>query len=106
MQALQQKVQSREPSITLKTEIIEATSASTADHILTYTDTQNIDLIVMASHGLSGLQRFLFGSVTERVMRAASCPVLVVKAPEQTQPGDEASEARDEEHRIAITAEE
>lgn len=36
------------------------------------------DLIVMGSHGRSGVQRLLLGSVTEHVLRAAGCPVLVV----------------------------
>lgn len=39
------------------------------------------DLIVMGSHGRTGLTRFFLGSVTERVVRLAHCPVLVVKLP-------------------------
>ena len=38
-----------------------------------------IDLVVMASHGRSGLTHFLLGSVAEEVVRSALCPVLVVK---------------------------
>jgi len=38
------------------------------------------DLIVIASHGRSGMRRALFGSVAEGVMRNAPCPVLVVRA--------------------------
>jgi nucleotide-binding universal stress UspA family protein len=38
------------------------------------------DLIVMGSHGRHGLRRLVQGSVTEQVIRAATCPVLVVKA--------------------------
>jgi universal stress protein A len=38
-----------------------------------------IDLIVMASHGLTGLEHVLFGSVAERVVRQSPCPVLIVK---------------------------
>ena len=38
------------------------------------------DLIVIGSHGRSGMQRALLGSVAEGVMRNASCPVLVVRA--------------------------
>jgi nucleotide-binding universal stress UspA family protein len=38
-----------------------------------------VDLIVMGTHGLSGLDRMLLGSTTERVVRIASCPVLTVK---------------------------
>jgi len=40
---------------------------------------QNIDLIVLGSHGRTGLKRLLMGSVTESVIAHASCPVLVVK---------------------------
>ena len=39
---------------------------------------EDIDLIVMATHGHGGIKRFFFGSVTERVVRQADCPVLVV----------------------------
>ncbi len=38
-----------------------------------------VDLIVMGTHGLSGLDRILLGSTTERVVRIASCPVLTFK---------------------------
>jgi len=37
------------------------------------------DLIVMPSHGRSGIQRLLIGSVAERVLRLAHCPVLVLR---------------------------
>ena len=39
----------------------------------------NIDLIIMGSHGRTGLKRLLMGSVTEKVISSAPCPVLVVK---------------------------
>lgn len=39
------------------------------------------DLIVMATHGRTGLERLLMGSVAEQVVRKAVCPVLTVKAP-------------------------
>jgi len=39
----------------------------------------DIDLIVMATHGRKGLRRLVLGSVTERVVREARCPVLTVK---------------------------
>jgi nucleotide-binding universal stress UspA family protein len=42
------------------------------------------DLIVMGTHGRSGLGRFLMGSVAERVLRKAPCPVLTLKAPVPT----------------------
>ncbi|MBI5588396.1 MAG: universal stress protein [Deltaproteobacteria bacterium] len=37
-----------------------------------------IDLVVMGTYGKEGIDRFFFGSTTERVMRKASCPVLVI----------------------------
>jgi nucleotide-binding universal stress UspA family protein len=39
------------------------------------------DLIVIATHGQSGWRRFLFGSVTEKVVKMAACPVLTIRAP-------------------------
>ncbi len=48
--------------------------------IATYADEQDIDLVVMSSHGRSGVQRLLLGSVTERVLRTLKRPVLVVDA--------------------------
>jgi universal stress protein A len=51
-----------------------------AEEIVRTAADRTCDLIVMGSHGRSGWQRFLHGSVTEQVMRRAPCPVLVVKA--------------------------
>lgn len=52
-----------------------------ADGILSAAADLPADLIVMGSHGRSGLTRVLVGSVAEEVMRKAPCPVLTVKAP-------------------------
>jgi len=41
-----------------------------------------VDLIVMTTHGYSGVRRAVFGSVTERVLHGATCPVLVVRSPQ------------------------
>jgi nucleotide-binding universal stress UspA family protein len=49
--------------------------------ILEYADDQDADLIVMGTHGRSGLQRYLIGSVTEKVVRAADVPVVTVPKP-------------------------
>ena len=51
-----------------------------AADIVTFAKRNNIQLIVMASHGLSGIEHFLIGSVTEKVVRLAPCPVLTVKS--------------------------
>ena len=47
--------------------------------IILYARTQAIDLIVMATHGRSGLAHVLIGSVAESVVRTAPCPVLTVR---------------------------
>jgi universal stress protein A len=52
-----------------------------AGEILGAAESCGADLIVMASHGRTGLDRLLMGSVAEAVMRRALCPVLTVKAP-------------------------
>lgn len=59
--------------ITLKTE-----EGSPADSILKTIENENIDLVVMGTSGKHGLDRFLLGSVTEKVVRSSECPVLAV----------------------------
>ena len=48
--------------------------------ILDYIDEHDVDLVVMGTHGRRGLDRYLLGSVTEKVVRAAGCPVLTVRS--------------------------
>jgi nucleotide-binding universal stress UspA family protein len=59
---------------------IEATIARGVPYraILDYVDEHDIDLVVMGTHGRTGLDRYLLGSVTERVVRMADVPVLAV----------------------------
>ena len=52
-----------------------------AQEILRHAARHPIDLIVVGTHGRTGVSRVLLGSVAERVMRGARCPVLVVPAP-------------------------
>lgn len=51
--------------------------------IIRYARTNKIDLIVISTHGRTGLRHALFGSVAEKVVRKAPCPVLVVKRDER-----------------------
>jgi nucleotide-binding universal stress UspA family protein len=51
----------------------------TFDEIVTYSKEQNIDLIVMGSHGTSGYKELMIGSNTEKVVRYSNVPVLVIK---------------------------
>ncbi len=50
-----------------------------ANQITEYAAKNNIDLIVMGTQGRSGLEKLWLGSVTEKVLRQAGCPVLVVR---------------------------
>ena len=51
--------------------------------IIRYARAKDVGLIVIATHGRTGLTHALFGSVAEKVVRKAPCPVLVVKRQEQ-----------------------
>ena len=51
-----------------------------ADEILAFAERVHIDLIVMGSHGRTGLSRLITGSVAEKVMRGSKCPVLILKS--------------------------
>ena len=50
-----------------------------ADQIVDYAGTHDVDLIVMGTHGRGGIEKMWLGSVTEKVLRQADCPVLVVR---------------------------
>lgn len=54
-----------------------------AEGILSYVDAQNIDAIVIGTHGRSGPSRWVMGSVSEAVVRGSNVPVLVVPPPEE-----------------------
>lgn len=61
-----------------------ATGSPVADEILTFVTNEDADTIVMSTHGRSGVQRWMFGSVAERVMRQSHVPVLVIRPPAET----------------------
>jgi nucleotide-binding universal stress UspA family protein len=54
--------------------------------ILEYAESASVGLVVMAKHARAAISRFLLGSTTERVLRHATCPVLVIPVAEQTKP--------------------
>jgi nucleotide-binding universal stress UspA family protein len=58
----------------------EVQMGAVAETIIDYAHSQPIDLIVMATHGRSGLQRWVYGSVADKVLRGADLPVLLVRA--------------------------
>jgi len=56
-----------------------------AEEINKAADEINADLVAMSTHGRSGLSRWAFGSVTDRVLRGGNRPVLMVRAPRETE---------------------
>ena len=64
--------------VEVRTEVLNgAVAPSLAD----YAEKSNVDLIVVATHGRSGISRWVWGSVADRVIRSARVPVLVVRGP-------------------------
>lgn len=55
-----------------------ASAGEPVHEILSHADTLGADLIVLGTHGLSGFRHLVLGSVTEKVLRRATCPVLTV----------------------------
>ena len=53
-----------------------------ADAIIDFADQESVDLIVMSTHGRSGISRWVYGSVAEKILHHAPCPVLLVRAKE------------------------
>ena len=51
------------------------------EELLQFAKREDVDLIVLGSHGRTGLSRLLMGSIAEAITRRAECPVLVVKQP-------------------------
>jgi nucleotide-binding universal stress UspA family protein len=64
------------------------------DSILSFSQVQKADVIVMGTHGQRGYDRLMLGSVTDRVMRRATCPVLVVSNP----PPDDTAAGKQRHH--------
>ena len=77
-QDLLEQIRPIDPSIPVNHILVEGDPAG---EIVRYTHDAGINLVVMGTHGRTGLERLLMGSVAERVLRDAPCSVLVVKLP-------------------------
>ena len=62
-----------------------------ANEIVRYAADATVDVIVIGTHGRTGVDRLMLGSVAEKVMRDASCSVLVVKLPKAARPPERPS---------------
>ena len=51
------------------------------DKLVDYADSHEVDLIIIATHGRSGVSRWVWGSIADRILRASCVPVLMVRAP-------------------------
>jgi nucleotide-binding universal stress UspA family protein len=72
-----------DPSLRVRHLLVEG---NPTDEILKAAESEKVDLVVMGTHGWSGLNRFLLGSVAEHVLRKASCPVLTLRAADRPSP--------------------
>jgi nucleotide-binding universal stress UspA family protein len=52
-----------------------------ADEIVDYVNKNNVDLLIMATHGRSGVGRWVWGSVADRTLRNVCIPVMLIRAP-------------------------
>jgi nucleotide-binding universal stress UspA family protein len=78
----------------LAVKTVVGTANDTGMEILRVAEQNGADLIVIATHGLTGWHKLAFGSVTEKVLRMATCPVLVLRAQTEAE-SQEASAKRD-----------
>jgi nucleotide-binding universal stress UspA family protein len=72
------RMQPRDPAVGVEHRLVEGDPAAAILQVARETE---CELIVMGTHGRSGLSRLLMGSVAEKVVRDATCPVLTVKTP-------------------------
>jgi nucleotide-binding universal stress UspA family protein len=68
---------------TLKLTPVVETHVNVANGVTAYAATNAIDLIIVGTHGRGVIKKFLMGSVAERVVRTAPCPVLAVREHER-----------------------
>lgn len=60
---------------------VEVAFGRAAEEIVDFAEREEVDLIAMCTHGRSGLSRWFFGSVTEKVLRGTHLPLLLVRPP-------------------------
>ncbi|MGE3807597.1 MAG: universal stress protein [Gemmataceae bacterium] len=78
------------PGVTVERHLLDGDPVTS---ILKFAAEQQASLIVMGTHGWTGLSRLLLGSVAEKIVRRATCPVLTVKYPSPTAEQELASSA-------------
>ena len=75
----------RNNGITVNCEVVlGGKGVSSAESIIKAEEELNVDLIAMSTHGRRGISRWAFGSVTEKVLRSGSIPVMMVRVKKET----------------------
>ena len=59
-------------------------SGHPAEEIISYAKQKKMDLLIIGSHGFKGFEKFVFGSVAEKVIKMAPCPVLTINTHERS----------------------
>jgi nucleotide-binding universal stress UspA family protein len=88
-----QRLLPSDPKIAVEHRVVPGDPAT---EILQAAEETHSDVVVLGTHGRTGVARFLMGSVAEQVVRRAPCPVLVVKAPFSLTQQSADAPARDE----------
>jgi len=82
-----------ELDITVKTRV--ESDPDVAEAIIKQTEDGPVDLIAMATHGRGGMQHFVMGSVTERVLHHSNLPLLIVRPPKEQKSGKKEKDEQD-----------
>lgn len=77
-----EEVEQRASELDVRTETAAISEGPTDEAILQYVDDHDVDLVVMGTHGRTGLDHVVFGSVAEDVLRESPVPVLTVRPPQ------------------------
>jgi nucleotide-binding universal stress UspA family protein len=80
-QRLHEVIEQRAPK-NIKSAVV-VTHGDPACEILRTAEDERVSLIVISTHGLTGWRQLVFGSVAERVVRVATCPVLTIRSPRE-----------------------
>ena len=68
----------KEAGVTAQPEVLHG---NIVDKLIDYANTNKVDLIIISTHGRSGVSRWVWGSVTDRILRSACVPVIMIRAP-------------------------
>jgi len=68
----------KEEGVAAQSEVLHG---DVVDKLIDYANMNEVDLIIVSTHGRSGVSRWVWGSVTDRILRAACVPVTMIRAP-------------------------